>query len=89
MFKYKIGLETMTDIQKFVSISTKLKGDIQLIDDNAYCVNGKSLLGAISTIEWDDLYCVSDRDIRKDIAEFIIEPASVQGAEEESDERKK
>ena len=73
MFKYKIELDTMANIQKFVNIATKLKGDIKLVDDNGYCVNGKSLLGAISTIEWDDLYCISDRDIAREIKEFIID----------------
>ena len=70
MFKTKIELVGMSDINKFVAITTKLPGTIKLTDGENYSVNAKSLLGALASMEWDELYCESDVDIYTHIAEF-------------------
>lgn len=44
--KAKIRLDTIGDVNKFVSITSKLKGRIVIKDSNNLCVNAKSLLGA-------------------------------------------
>ncbi len=46
--KHKIELITHSDIVEFVKIATEATGTVKLIDDNGFCVNGKSLLGAMA-----------------------------------------
>ena len=72
MFKYKINLVTMSDINEFIRITSKEEGVIRLINDEGFCVNGKSLLGAIAAIEWDELYCTSVVDIYYKIEKFCV-----------------
>lgn len=73
MYKYKIELITHSDIVEFVRIATEVPGAVKLIDGNGFCVNGKSLLGAMATVEWNSLYCVSDNDIYSGIQKFCKE----------------
>lgn len=68
----KIELDTFSKITNFVSIVSKIDGDIKLIDGTGYRVNAKSLLGAIATMEWHDLYVLSDADIYNKIKEFAV-----------------
>ena len=70
MFKTKIELVGMSDVNKFVAITTSLPGVIKLTDGENYSVNAKSLIGAIASMEWDELYCESEVDIYTHIAEF-------------------
>ena len=70
MFKTKIELVGMSDINKFIAITTKLPGVIKLTDGDNYSVSAKSLLGALASMEWDELYCESENDIYTHIAEF-------------------
>ena len=70
MHKYKIELVTTSDIVSFVNEVSKLEGSVKLIDDSGFCINGKSLLGAMAAIEWDTLYCVSDEDIYSVIQKY-------------------
>ena len=53
--KYKIRLETMSDVNKFVKIAAAYPGKILLTDGENFTVNGKSLLGAMYTVEWDQI----------------------------------
>lgn len=70
IFKHKIELVTVSDIYEFVSIASKAQGKVLLTDDTGFCVNGKSLLGATATVEWDTLYCESENDIYTSIQKF-------------------
>ncbi len=70
MYKTKIELVGLTDVNKFVAITGKLPGKIKLTDGDSYSVNAKSLLGALASMEWDELYCESETDIYTHIAEF-------------------
>ena len=70
MYKHKIELITTSDIQEFVKITKNVKGEVKLIDGNGFCVNGKSLLGAVAAIEWNSLYCISEDDIYFQIKRF-------------------
>lgn len=72
MYRNKIGLVTTGDIMEFVRIATEETGDVKLIDGNGFCVNGKSLLGAMATVEWKSLYCESDNDIYSKIEKFCV-----------------
>ncbi len=71
MHKVKINLVTFQDVQEFIKIVTPLPGTIILEDpDNGFKINAKSLLGAMASIEWDNIYVVSDSDIYTAISKF-------------------
>ena len=70
--RYKIRLDTMADINRFVGVATKYPGKIALTDGDNFTVNGKSLLGAMYTFEWDQIYCESENEIYLLIKDFIV-----------------
>ncbi len=70
MYHYKIELVTMNDILNFVNDVSKITGEVKLSDGKSFCINGKSLLGAIATVEWDSLYCVSEHEIYAVISKY-------------------
>lgn len=72
MYKHKIELVTTSDIMEFVRIATEETGAVKLMDGNGFCVNGKSLLGAMATVEWKSLYCESENDIYSKIEKFCV-----------------
>ena len=72
MYKNKIELTTMSDIQAFVDAVSTVSTPVKLIDGNGFCVNGKSFLGAVATVEWDSLYCESEEDIYRLISRFCV-----------------
>lgn len=71
--KYRIRLDTMSDVNKFVKIATKHPGKIMLSDGENFTVSGKSLLGAMYTMEWDQVFCESDTEIYRLIKDFIVD----------------
>ena len=72
MYYYNIELTTETEMVEFVKAVADEPGEVKLADGNGCCVNGKSLLGAIATIEWATLYCVSKNDIYFKIKKFCV-----------------
>ena len=54
--RYRIRLDTMADVNRFVGIATKIKGKLVLTDGDNFTVNGKSLLGAMYTFDWDRIF---------------------------------
>lgn len=71
--RYKIRLDTLTDVNQFVKIATAYPGKIILSDGDNFTVSGKSLLGAMYTMEWDHVYCESDHEIYHLIKDFVEE----------------
>ena len=72
MYYSNIELTTETEMVEFVKAVADEPGEVKLADGNGCCVNGKSLLGAIATIEWATLYCVSENDIYFKIKKFCV-----------------
>lgn len=70
--RIKIRLDTMNDIQEFVAAATAIPEKVSLEDNSGNRVSAKSLLGAIYTVEWDEIYCYCDRDISGHLAKWII-----------------
>ena len=70
--RYKIRLDTMADINRFVGIATKYQGKIMLTDGDNFTVSGKSLLGAMYTFEWEQIFCESETEIYHLIKDFIV-----------------
>lgn len=73
MYKHRIELVTSTDIVEFIKSVADANGYVKLVDGNGFCVNGKSLLGALAAVEWNSLYCVSENDIYQRISKFCTE----------------
>lgn len=71
--KAKINIDTLNSINRFVEICSRLNYKINLIDGDQYCVSAKSLIGAIATMDWSDVYVECSHDIRSYIEEFLAE----------------
>ncbi len=74
-YVYRVEIDTMEDVRKLVSISTKLQGKIILQSGTKFAVNAKSLLGVIlaKKLNWDDLILVMDEDHYYEFEQFIKE----------------
>ena len=71
--RVKIRLDTMTDATQFVSITTKIPGDVIVYDNNGMRVNAQSILGMLYALEFEELWCESDEDIRSHIERFAVD----------------
>ena len=71
--KAKISIDTLSRINQFVSICSKIDCPVYLVDGNNYCVSGKSLMGAIATTDWSEVFIECERDIYSAIQEFVVE----------------
>lgn len=71
--KNKIRLEKMSDVTEFVKIATEAKGDVYLTDKRNFKVNGKSLLGVMYSLEFEEIWVESEEDIYSQISKFITE----------------
>lgn len=67
----KIHIDTMTEATEFVSITTKLSGEIVVIDNKGMRVNAKSILGMLYAMEFEELWCESEEDIYAHIIKFV------------------
>lgn len=73
MKKYKIVLDTVTAVNKFVGIANSiLNTTITVTDNNGLRVNAKSLMGMLYALEFEELWCESDEEIYEKIKEFVI-----------------
>jgi hypothetical protein len=68
--KVKINLETMSDVTKFVSITSMIDVPVHLANGD-FRVSAKSLLGAVYTMEWDEVWCECEKDIYTKIEQFV------------------
>lgn len=71
--KVKIRLDTLTDVKDFVNTVSYVGNDVHLTDGTNLKVSAKSLMGAIYTMEWAEVFCESKEDIYHLISRFIVE----------------
>lgn len=69
----KINLDTMRDIQDFVRICGNITEPVHITDGAGLRVSGKSLLGVMYAMEFDNIWCECDTDIYMDIKRFIVD----------------
>lgn len=63
MQKHKVEIVTMEDVHKFVGIASKIVPPVKITnEDMSYIGNAKSILGIMASLEWGNLYIVSDSD---------------------------
>ena len=70
--RVQINLDTMTDANNFVAITSRLPGKIVVIDNKGMCVNAKSILGMLYALEFEELWCESEFDIFEDIEKYVV-----------------
>ena len=71
--KVKINIDTLSKINAFVAVCSQLDCKVNLIDGEGYCVSAKSLMGAVATMDWNNVYAECEKDIYTDIREFVVE----------------
>lgn len=70
--RQRVRLETMTDIQKFVGVVSRTGEKVTLEDGDGHCVSAASLLGALYSMEWNEVYCYCPKDISGMILPWIV-----------------
>lgn len=68
----KIRIDTIQDVNKFVSITSQLEGKITITDNTGLTVNAKSVLGALHAMEFEELWIESENDIYSAIEPFVV-----------------
>lgn len=71
--RVRIRLDTLSDVNNFVSVVSGVSDTVHLTDGSNLTVSAKSVLGAIYTMEWNEVYCTCDKDIYRLIQNFIVE----------------
>lgn len=71
--KAQIELETQTDVMNFVKIATEIEEDVTVTDGDGLRVNGKSLMGMLYALEFNELWCECQVDIYQKIKNYIVE----------------
>ena len=70
---YRINLVTTNDITEFTNICQKIDGRVELFcKKTGYRVNGKSLLGCLAAMEFEEVYVDSDEDIYNKIEKWVM-----------------
>ena len=69
----KINIDTFSKINEFVAVCSTVKEKVNLICGDGYCVSAKSLLGAIATMDWSEVFVECEKDIYSLIKDFVVE----------------
>ena len=70
--RQRVRLDTMTDIQKFTEVVSRIDERVFLEDNTGYKVSARSLLGALLSMEWEEVYVHCEKDISVSILPWII-----------------
>ena len=72
--RIKIRLDTMSDVNSFVGDMTKSGAQVFLTDkDREFIVSAKSLLGAVYSMEWEEIWCESKDDIYHLVSKYAAD----------------
>ena len=70
--RQRVRLDTMTDINKFIEVVSRIDDKVFLEDNTGFKVSAKSLLGALVSMEWEEVYCHCEKDISGMILPWIL-----------------
>ena len=71
--KYKIVLDTVSDVTNFVkNVTTEKEANITVTDNRGLRVNAKSLMGMLYALEFEELWCESDTEIYEKIKDYVM-----------------
>ena len=68
----RVRLDTMKDIYKFIEVTSRIDDKIFLEDNTGYKVSARSLLGALLSMEWDQVFVTCEKDITAYIMPWMI-----------------
>lgn len=68
----KVRLDTMKDINQFVSICSKVPEPVHITDGAGLKVSAKSILGVMYSMEFDEIWCETEANIYSQLDKFII-----------------
>lgn len=71
----RIRLDTASDLARFVLAVNRVPKDVKVYvknKDGSLSIDGKSFLGLAHAKEFEELYCVCERDIYSMIQEFVV-----------------
>ena len=72
--RIKIRLDTMSDVNHFVGDMTRANGNACLTDkDRNYIVSAKSMLGAVYSMEWDEVWCECDDNLYHIVSKYAAD----------------
>ena len=71
--KVKIQLDTLSDVRRLVAAATQVPVPVYITDGAGLKVSAKSLMGALYSIEFDELWCECEMDIFHLISPFMAE----------------
>ena len=70
--KYKIVLDTVSDVTTFIkNVTTEKEANVTVTDNNGLRVNAKSLMGMLYALEFEELWCESDTEIYEKIKQWV------------------
>ena len=75
--KNRIRLDTLTDVNKFQQIASKIDVPVHLTDGKNMRVSAKSMLGALYSMEWEEVWVECDKDIYFQIKDFLLNETPV------------
>lgn len=70
---YKIRLDTLSEVNQFVKVASSVPGHVTITDKQGLRVNGKSVLGMLYAMEFEELWCESDVEIYHLIENFLVD----------------
>lgn len=70
--RVRLRLDTMSDINGFVKTAASIQERVVLEDNEGNRVSAKSLLGALYSLEWAEIYCSCEKDISGELLKWII-----------------
>lgn len=68
----KINIDTLSKIYNFVGICSAVNSKVNLIDGSGYRVSAKSLIGAIATMDWNEVFVECEENIYSKIKDFVV-----------------
>ena len=71
--KERVNLDTMSKINAFVGVCSRLDCRVDLVDGNNYRVSAQSLVGVLATVDWSEVFVECEKDIYAYIQDFLAE----------------
>ena len=73
MERYKIEINTLTDVKTFTEIALSLPEDIKLqLTDGNYIINARSILGVMYALEWNNLWLIASEPVYDAFKDYIV-----------------
>ena len=72
MTRTQIRLDTLSDVNKFIDVMSRLNDPVWLEDGGDIKVSARSMLACLYSLEWTRIFVVCDRDINAYLMPWIV-----------------